>query len=388
MKILYHHRTRAEDAQGVHVRALCQAFRDRGHRVRVVAPPRRYGGGGDEGAGARIGRRAIPQWAYELLALAYNGPAFLMLTAAILWERPNLVYERYALFNVAGRLAAALFRVPFVLEVNAPLSLEMQREGGLVFRGLAQRLEDWLCSRATQTVVVSGAMARILEARGVPAGRLAVIPNGVDRRAFHPGVDGSVVRQELGLNDSFVVGFVGWVRPWHGVDRLLQAAARLQATVPDLVVLVVGGGPAIPELREQATALGLGDQVRFVGSVVQPAVPAYVAAMDVAVQPDVTEYASPIKLFEYLALGKAVVAPAKPNIAEVVADGRDALLFEPGSAEALAGCLQRLWQDPGLRRELAARAGRLVAERGFTWEANADRVIGLAGYPSVAEETP
>ena len=392
MKILYHHRTRAEDAQGVHVRALCQAFRDAGHPVRVIAPPRWRSGakGGDraEGAAARIGGRAIPQWAYELLALAYNGPAFVMLCGAILWQRPGLVYERYALFNVAGRLASALFRVPFVLEVNAPLSLEMQREGGLVFRRLAQRLEDWLCSRATQTVVVSGAMARILAARGVPEGRLMVIPNGVDRRAFHPAVDGSAVRRDLGLEAQFVVGFVGWVRPWHGVDRLLQAAASLRESIPELVVLVVGGGPAIPELREQAQRLGLGERARFVGAVPQSEVPAHVAAMDVAVQPDVTEYASPIKLFEYLALGKAVVAPAKPNITEVVADGRDALLFDPGHTGDLARCLHRLWADPELRHRLATRAGDLVEERGFTWEANAARVLDVAGYRPMAGETP
>ena len=381
MRILYHHRTRAEDAQGVHVRALCRAFRDLGHRVRVVAPPRRgapAAPGSGEAAGARLFGRAIPQWVYAVLALAYNVPAFAVLCAVMLGARPALVYERYALFNVAGRLAAALFRVPFVLEVNAPLSLEMQREGGLAFPGLAQRMEDWLCRSATRTIVVSAAMGRMLTARGLPEQRLMVVPNGVDRGAFHAAVDGAPVRRALGLEDRFVVGFVGWVRPWHGVDRLLEAAARLGDAVPDLAVLVVGGGPAIPALRAQAEAAGMAARVRFTGPVDQAQVPAYLAAMDVAVQPDVTEYASPIKLFEYLAMGKVVVAPDKPYIAEVVADGREALLFPPGRSDALADRLLRLYREPGLRRTLSAGALRLVEERRFTWEANAERVLALA----------
>jgi glycosyltransferase involved in cell wall biosynthesis len=390
MRILYHHRTRAEDAQGVHIRALCQAFRGLGHEVRVIAPPRRPGP--DQAAGVAQGRaaslfgRAIPQWVYEGLALAYNGPAFLVLVAAILWQRPALVYERYALFNVAGRLAAGLLRVPFVLEVNAPLSLEMQREGQLVFRRLAQRLEDWLFAHSTRTLVVSGAMGDILAERGVPRERLMVMPNGVDRAAFHPGVDGIRQRRTLGLSDRFVVGFVGWVRPWHGVDRLLAAAARLRDTVPELTVLIVGGGPAIPELQRQALALGLAERVRFTGPVDQARVPGYLAAMDVAVQPDVTEYASPIKLFEYLAMGKAVVAPNRANIAEVVSHGREALLFEPGDADELAGRLRTLWADPGRRRAMAERAAALVAERGFTWEANAARVAALVELRPAPEE--
>jgi len=390
MRILYHHRTRAEDAQGVHIRALCQAFRDLGHQVRVIAPPRRPGP--DQGPGVGQGRaaslfgRAVPQWVYEGLALAYNGPAFLVLVAAILWQRPALVYERYALFNVAGRLAAGLLRVPFVLEVNAPLSLEMQREGQLVFRRLAQRLEDWLFAHTTRTLVVSGAMGDILAERGVPRERLMVMPNGVDRAAFHPGVDGIGQRHTLGLADRFVVGFVGWVRPWHGVDRLLEAAARLRDTIPELTVLIVGGGPAIPALQRQALALGLAERVRFTGPVAQARVPGYLAAMDVAVQPDVTEYASPIKLFEYLAMGKAVVAPNRANIAEVVSHGREALLFEPGDADELAGRLRALWADPGRRRAMAERAAALVAERGFTWEANAARVAALVDMRRVPEE--
>jgi glycosyltransferase involved in cell wall biosynthesis len=381
VNILYHHRTRAEDAQGIHIRSLCQAFRRLGHDVQIVGPvdveASKVRAGSEKARGGATDLRGfrIPHWAYELLAMGYNVPAFLVLAASMALRRPALVYERYALFNVAGRLASALYRVPFVLEVNAPLSLEMAKHDGLVFRGLAQRVEDWLCRRATKTVVVTEAMARIFAERGVPMERLLVTPNGVDPDHFHPEVDGSAVRERHSLRDAFVVGFVGWVRPWHGVDTLIDAVARLKDRLGDLRLLIVGDGPALPALKEQAEKSSVTDRVIFTGPVVQDEVPAHVAAMDVAVQPNVTEYASPIKLFEYLALGKAVVAPRKPNIEEVVTDGQDALLFETGDVEDLARCLAALHDDPALRHRLSSEAIRLVRDRDYSWEGNARRVL-------------
>lgn len=383
MRILYHHRTRAEDAQGIHIEALCSAFRALGHEVELVGPVTRAGGGQGAASAQRAANTlfgvAVPAWFYELLAIGYNLPALAVLVLRMLRRRPDLLYERYALFNVAGLLAARLFRVPFVLEINAPLSEEMQAHGTLVFRRAARAIEDWLCRRATRTVVVTAAMAEIFAQRGAHRERLMVIPNGVDRRHFNTGVDGGPVRRRLGLEGRFVVGFVGWIRPWHGVDRLLDALARLVPEFPRLHLMLVGDGPALPDLRAQAQRLSLEDAVTFVGSVAREQVPCYIAAADVAVQPDVTSYASPIKLFEYLAMGRPVVAPRRPNIEEVITEGRDGLLFTPGDVDELAGCLRRLLKEEQLRRDLALEAERLVEQRGYYWEANAQRVLAAVG---------
>lgn len=383
MRVLYHHRTRGADAQGVHIRALTDALRELGHEVRIVTLARQQQAGASKrssigGGGPSLLGRAIPHWLYELLALAYNVPAFVVLAFAVLRHRPGLIYERYALFNVSGLWVARLFRIPFLLEVNAPLSMEHREHGDLVLHRLAERIEDRLCTQATRTVVVSAAMARIFEDRGVPAERLLVMPNGVDRSRFHPGVDGTEVRRDAGLENTFVVGFVGWIRPWHGVDRLVQAVARLAPELPELRLLLVGDGPALPDLHEQVRRLGMDDRVHFTGPVESKAIPEHIAAMDVAVQPDVTDYASPIKLFEYLALARPVIAPAKPNITEVVEDGSSALLVEPGSTDGLIDAIRRLYADRSLCARLAKRGGALIEERGYDWRANAARVIEVA----------
>ena len=398
MRILYHHRTRADDAQGIHIAALCEALRALGHAVDVVAlvrQPRPAGpapGKAGEAAGkpAREGATLfglpVPAWFYELLALAYNVPGFLMLASAVLRRRPDLIYERYALFTLCGRWVARLFRVPFVLEVNAPLSLELGRHGGLAFAGLARRLETWLLSSSTRTVVVSQAMADVFVAQGVPAKHMVVMHNGVDAARFNPHIDGRAMRARHGLGDACVVGFVGWMRPWHGVELLIDAVAGLLPTCPDLRLLLVGGGPALPGLREQVQRLGIGHAVVFTGPLPAHEVPAHIAAMDVAVQPDVTGYASPIKLFEYLAVGRAVVAPARPNILEVIRDGDTALTFTPGDGAALAAALQRLYRDPALRARLGAAGAALIDQRGYRWRRNAQRVIDLVQTGRPAEQ--
>lgn len=386
MRILYHHRTRGEDAQGIHIRALCDAFRRLGHEVNVVGPLRGFHGSGGRkrathGPNSLLGV-TLPHWLYELLAIGYNLPAFGVLMAWLLTRRPALLYERYALFNISGRVAAAVCRVPFVLEVNAPLCDEMKTHGGLAFERLARALELWLCRSSTRTVVVSGVMRDIFVAKGCPPSRLMVIPNGVDRRHFCPSVDGRAVRQKLGLDNAVVVGFVGWIRPWHGVEALIDAVAGLVAAFPAVHLMLVGDGPAVPDLKEQASRLGLAKHVLFTGAVPVTEVPYYIAAMDVAVQPDVTEYASPIKLFEYLAMGRAVVAPAKPNIREIVTHTEDAMLFEPGDVEALRNCLGQLLDKPDLRSVLARRAAKVVENRGYFWEANAAAVLAIV-EPSI-----
>lgn len=382
MRILYHHRTRAEDAQGIHIRQLCRAFEQLDHRVKVVGLlARRARGGVKDRDHAKEGNTAfnfsVPHWVYEMITLAYNVPAFFVLLWTGLWFKPDFVYERYSLFAAGGYLAARVLGVPFVLEINAPLSQEMAQHGDLTMRRLARSMENWLCGRATRTIVVTEAMKDIFRAQGADTSNFVVMPNGVNRAHFHPGLDGQSVRGAYRLDGCFVVGFVGWIRAWHGVDTLINAAAQLSGGIPDLRLLVVGDGPAVPDLKRLVTQLSADEQVVFTGPVEDHEIPEYIAAMDVAVQPNVTSYASPIKLFEYLATGRAVIGPDKDNIKEVVEDGVSALIYPTGDVSGLAAAIERLYRDDELRCRLADGAAKLVEERGYYWESNAEKVVEM-----------
>jgi glycosyltransferase involved in cell wall biosynthesis len=131
--------------------------------------------------------------------------------------------------------------------------------------------------------------------------------------------------------------------------------------------------------------LGLADRVRFTGVVSRETVPALVAAFDIALQPAVVAYASPLKLFEYLALGKAVLAPSTPNIEEVLMHDDNALLFDPAADGAFEAALCRLADDASLRMRLADRARATIVEQGLTWRANAGRVVALAAALAAGE---
>jgi len=174
-----------------------------------------------------------------------------------------------------------------------------------------------------------------------------------------------------------VLGFTGFVRDWHGVDRVVRWMAT-PAAPGNCHLLVVGDGPVRADLEALAAQLGIANRVTFTGVIDRHRVPEHVAAFDVALQPAVTAYASPLKLMEYLVLAKAVVAPSEPNLLEVLTDGDNALLFDdktPGSFEA---ALTRLCADDALRHRLAAGALDTIARLDLTWLGNAKKVVALA----------
>jgi glycosyltransferase involved in cell wall biosynthesis len=324
--------------------------------------------------------KAVPPLVYELLELGYNAYAFFRLGLHMLRRRPGLVYERYSLFTVAGLAAARLFRVPFILEVNAPLAWEKAEHGRLFLQSLAARIERFVCARADHTIVVSSVLGEMLAREGVPRERLVLMPNGIDPAEFHPRVDGRHVRQRHGIPEGApVAGVIGWFRPWHGLDALIQACADHQLFEErNLFLLLVGDGPAVADARRLAERLGWAGRVIITGAVPRAEIPAYGAAMDVAVQPRVTAYACPMKIIEYLGLGRSIVAPDQPNIRDLLEDGRNALLFRPEDYSSLADAIERLLVDDTLKARLAQGAVATVGERDLTWTGNARRVVDLA----------
>ena len=180
---------------------------------------------------------------------------------------------------------------------------------------------------------------------------------------------------------AVVLGFVGWFRQWHGLGEMIAALDTAGIFRLGAKLLLVGDGPARPELERLIGERGLGGSVTITGPVDRQALFGHLAAMDIALQPAATQYASPMKLFEYLAAGKAVVAPDQDNIREVVQDGENALLAPPGDWVRFAGRVRELMDDPGLRRRLGQAGRKTILENGRTWQENASRVAALMAMP-------
>jgi glycosyltransferase involved in cell wall biosynthesis len=372
MRILYSHRIQSRDGQSVHVEELVAAFRSLGHEVLVVGPgfyeQARFGG---ESRLVPWIRARLPSVIGELAELAYNIPAWWRLRGAFRRFRPALIYERYNLYYLAGTWLARSSGVTLFLEVNAPLAEERARFGQLRLRWLAGVLERFVWRSATKVLAVTGVLQQAVAAAGVPADRIVVVPNGIDPAQF----SGLPVR-EAG-DRPLVLGFVGFVRDWHGLDAVIAAMAAERGG-PDLRLVVVGDGPARAALEQQAAALGLAERVTFTGLQPREAIPALVAGFDIALQPLVVSYASPLKIFEYMAAGRAIVAPDQPNIREVLHDGETAVLFDPAEAGAMWRAIRRLAGDPALQRRLGEAARAEIARRDYTWRGNAARVVEWA----------
>ena len=378
MKILYHHRTASKDGQAVHIEELIAAFRELGHEVMVVAPepPSGQGMGGEVGWVQQL-RARLPKALYECLELAYSIVAYFRLARAARAFEPDVIYERYNLFLLAGLMLKRRRGVPLLLEVNAPLVDERMRFGGLGLPRLARWAEGTVWRGADLVLPVTRVLGSHVAARGVPQSRIVAIPNGINEAHFAAAPSPQAAKAALGWDGALVLGFTGFVRDWHGVDRVVRWMATADAP-PNARLLVVGDGPARAALEQLSRDLHVSQRVRFTGVIDREHVPAHVAAFDIALQPAVVPYASPLKLFEYLALGKAIVAPRQPNIEEVLTDGENALLFDALAPGALEAALTRLCADPALRQHLAAGSAATIARMGLTWCSNALRVTALA----------
>jgi glycosyltransferase involved in cell wall biosynthesis len=381
MKIIYHHRTRGEDAQGIHIQSLQDAWGELGHEVHEVSLGRMQSGKAHAANGHQKhseGRGTLGSLIYEGLSLGYNVYGLRNLQKAIKEHQPALIYERYCLNLTAGALAAHKHGIPFVLEVNSPLVDEMSQESGLIGRSVAQRCERLVLDKATRVVVVTDVLRQHYVRQGFDINKFQVIHNGIDPKLFHAEVDARAVRERYDLGGRCVIGFVGWARQWHRLDLLVEAYAQLPQR-ERFAVLICGDGPAIPSLREQARQLGVADAVHFSGGLAHDEIPVHIAAMDIAVLPSIPVYASPMKLFEYMAMGKAVLVPDQPNLHEVIVAGQNGMFIPKDDPHGFAHAVTELAMNPALQQQLSHGAIATIQTGKYFWTENANRVLQAVG---------
>ncbi len=375
MKILYHHRIASKDGQYVHVEELTKALKKAGHEIIFVGPTIiETDDFGSEGGLVPWLKRNIPGFLYELLELSYSLIAYVKLQRAIKEHNPDCLYERYNLYMLAGYWIKNRYRLPMLLEVNAPLFQERQKYDGIALPWLAKWAEKTVWGGADKVLPVTKVLAGIVEKTGVSTAKMEVIHNGIDLDKFGD-LENKALVKTLGLHNKLVLGFTGFVREWHKLDRVVDVIAASKGHGRHL--LIVGDGPARQSIEARAKEMGVSDCVTITGIVDREKIADYVSCFDIALQPDVVEYASPLKMFEYLAMARAIVAPDSANIREILAHNKNALLFDPSDPQAFVHCIEQLCNDVKLRNRLAAAAKETITEQKFTWDNNAKRVVAL-----------
>lgn len=317
----------------------------------------------------------------ELRRILYNQELRNELRRRFENDPPDFIYERASLYATGGVALARELGVPCFVELNAPLAVEQEIYRATGFGELAAQAERWTISQADGVVVVSALLRDHALACGAKPERVHVMPNGINLAEFHPAPRDQAVRARWKLDGGPVVGFVGGLRPWHGVEALPVLLERLAVKHPGVQLVIAGDGPLRSELERGLEQRGVRAKAVITGLLPHEEVAPLIREFDLALAPysapDHPFYFSPLKLFEYMGCGVAVVVPRLGQISEVVEDGQTGLLYPAGDAAALAESCERLLGDPALRTELGRNAARRVRER-FTWDANAERVVSLA----------
>ncbi len=383
----------------LHIEAVADGLRNRGHHVRFFMPQQAGLGTSDtvNGSGWEPARSHLSR---SLLFRAVESPIrrlqselhlpYLNLFDSIRYASAasnslagsDLLFERFGFMDYGGVLTAARLRIPAILELNGDIAKEMEFLGvelSPAQRRISSVITRRTLSAATAIVCVAAALKqRLVEVMKLDPEKIAVITNGADLSLFCRPQNVDSIRSEFNLPARPIIMFVGSFQPWHGVDLLLDAFARVCA-VADAELVLVGEGPGRAKLQEQIRSSNIRGRVRFLGRVSNPKVAGLLAASDIAVVPfphtsnDIA--GSPLKVFEYMAAGRAIVA-SSAAIHDAVEDGVTGLRVRPADATALAAGILRLLQDPDLRRWLGANARRVAMSR-FGWEHTAKRLESL-----------
>lgn len=354
----------------VHVRELCTALARKGVEVHIASP--RIDAEGDQ-LRAPAGLHRIPPVAPKehvprTLGLAAQAQAKAV-GELCAWLDIDAIYERFSLYSAAGVRAAAGLGLPHVLEVNAPLRLEAARYRSLPHPDLAASFEGEVMAGTDRVLAVSEALARVLVAGGAEPSKVEVLPNGVAPEQFAPA------RRDP---ERFVVGFAGSMRPWHGIDTLVEAVLG----VPEVHLEVAGHGPQ-GALLDRIPA----ERVTRFGALPHRRVVDLMAGWDVGLAPYTAVegfWFSPLKVLEYMAAAACPVSSDLGDAAEILGHGRRGVLVPAGNAAALADALARLAADRERARLLGERARTwVVANR--SWSANASRALALMGARRIPE---
>jgi starch synthase len=347
----------------VHVTAVAEGLAALGHDVQVLATP-----GGEFPAGRVVWNAMPPPLGRKELRWANTGAVRRAAEAF----RPDVVMERYYNFGGEGIAAAARVGAIAVLEVNAPIVDYPGSSKRLIDRALIvepmRRWREWICAKADLIVTPSAA---ILPPK-TPLQKIVELEWGADTDRFHPGADGGL---PFTRPAETVAIFAGAFRSWHGTVTLAAAMRELRARGRhDIGAVFIGDGPERARVVEAAAGL---QGVVFTGAVPHASMPACLASCDIGVAPfDIGAhraltlgfYWSPLKIFEYMAAGLPVVAPAVDRIPTLIEHEREGLLYEPAAPGALASTLERL-TDARLRARLGA-AARDRAVREYSWAAH------------------
>ncbi len=386
MKILFYspHPTlyfEAPTGYGSHMRGMVKGFREEGHIVEVLV----------------LGNKPIPEvsktnsksikdflkkitpkilWRTikEIQLLRFDKFAAQKLKHAIILHQPDLVYERSAWMSNGSSKIIKSFRINHVVEINAPFEDEVKKfenaHSLLSFLG-KRKLKNLLKSASLCLPITSSLKNHLIQSYEISTDNCLVVPNAIDLEEIQfSDLRIKDIRESLSIKNEPIIGFVGSIFPYHGVDRLIKAIGKLKNS--NAIALIVGDGYLIPELKSLAFNLGIDSRIHFTGSIPKKEIYDYIGAMDIVVLPNTEWYCSPVKLFEYGSMGKIIIAVNKPGVTDIMSDS-DGELFENTDSSFQISLKKVLTNIDASKNHALTFQNKIIENH--SWRANAKTIL-------------
>lgn len=369
-------------ASGIHVMSLARAFREAGRSVEIFA----------EKAGLETTDLNIKTFQTQQLSISEYGRYLKVLFQVFYFARsiPHLRRKRYELIYIRVSSTTPALTLLSKMFLHGPIVTE--HNGWIADEGVLLKLPllvTWLQAglqlldayASAHVRVVSLGLKRILVEKGVPWDKVSVIGNGTDTKVFHP-IDKIEACRQFDLDPGRpTVGFIGNLVPWQGIDRLIDALPELQRQVPNVQVLVGGGGILLEEITERLETQGLSDSVRILGWVPYELANTLIGCCDVTVAPFISERnekigLSPLKIRDYASAGRPTVTSDLPGLAELAKKGV-LVTCDTAVPATLSSVIADLLKDEPQRQEISEKA-RQFAETNFDWSTVARRILDIS----------
>jgi glycosyltransferase involved in cell wall biosynthesis len=386
MKLLYfspHPRLKldAPTGYGTHMREMIAAWIRMGIEVKHLIAGDLTGDAYGEHKPSKFARfkSMVPPTLWESVKdfqlLRFDSKLEHQLDEAVREFEPDLIYERTAYLQNSGINVASRHGIKHVSEINAPFPEErVHFSGKSLFLKQARDHERQILAKTDLISTVSSALkSHLSEKLSRIEEKILVIPNSVNPlEVVHKEEDKEEIRTTYQLQGKVVIGFVGSIFPYHGIDLLIDAFSKISDGV-DCRLLIVGDGITLPDLKARARLAGVLDRCIFTGSVPHRKVYAFIEAMDLCCMPKSNWYGSPVKLFEYGLMEKPIIAPDVAPVKDVMEDRKDGLLVDPDS-DKLAEAIAFLLEHEELARKMAISWRTKVLSE-YTWDHAAKRII-------------
>lgn len=392
MKIVYYSphpqlRLNSQSGPGTHMRETINALKGMGHEVfPLIVGDELHGASSNTDVTLKssklksLVKRFVPKIIWRSLKdwqlLRTDIFAEKLLAKRVDELKPDLIYERGAYLQLSGVRVVKEKGGRHFMELNAPFLEEVrefEQARTLWFRR-AKRTEKLQVQAPDLVYVVSSALKRYYSSHTSNTEKIKVVPNSVNPEYLkvNRNLKESIVN-DLHLEKKRVIGFVGSIFPYHGVDILIRAFSAIAGEFPDITLLIVGDGSILESLKNLSRELKMQSRVLFTGSRPHHEVFTWIDIMDICVMAKSNWYGSPVKIFEYGAMGKAIIAPDTVPVNDVMNNNVDGILIKPSDA-ALRQALKILLTDDTLKEKLANNFKNKVLGE-YTWKKTAETII-------------